>query len=194
MDLRAFLPHEEVGKDDSWSVDLGSLGTIAMPGGNLRLAPEGVDVDEESMKMFEELFAGFGEDLEDVLEGECKCTYKGMQGEGDSLAEIEIEIEVATTLDMSGPLQKAIQKVIVEQGGDIPDISLDTADLNLDFDGSGSLLWDMKAGRMHAFHLTGDVTIGIDLEVGIEAEGERHEMSASLEMSGSLTEEVETKE
>jgi hypothetical protein len=195
MDLRAFLPTSEVAQGDSWSVELEALDCIAMPGGNLALVPEDEEVDEESMEMLEELFAGFGEDLADLLEGQCTCTYKGTQEEkGAQLAEIVLEIEVSTTFDMTELLEKVIQIMVEQSGGEAPELSLDTADLSLDYEGTGTLLWNVGAGRVHAFHLTGDATIGVDFEVSVEVEGESHDVSASIEMSGSMTEEVEIKE
>lgn len=196
MDLRIFLPSSEVEAGASWTVELERLQGVVMPGGNLHLEPEGMEVDEESMKMFEDLFGDLGQELGDLLEGECKCTYKGTQDDGGvRVAEIAIEVEVATTLDLAAFLDKGIRGVIEQQGaGDSVDFSIETADFGFDFDGSGTLLWNLAAGRMHSFQLNGDVTIDMDLAVRVEVEGESQAMDASLEMSGTLREEVATKE
>ena len=196
MDLRVFLPPGEVKEGGSWTVELDELESIVMPGGDLRMRPEGVEMDEEAMKMFEHIFDNFGEEFGELLEGQCKCTFKGTQEEdGARLAEIAIEAEVAASVDLSEYLDKAIRAVIEQQGaGDAVKFSLDTADLNLDFEGSGTLLWDLGAGRVHSFQLGGDMTIGMDFAVGVEVEGESQGIDASMEMSGSLHQEVTTKE
>jgi len=196
MDLRLFLPTSEVAEDESWTVELSELQCLIAPGGNLHAMPEGIDVDPASVKMFEELFAGFGEELEDLLEGECRCTYKGVQEEdGARIAEIAIDLEVATNLDLTEILDKAIRMALEQQGaGDMVEVSLDTADLNLDYEGTGTLLWDLRSARVHSFQVSGDVTIDMDLSVSVEAEGESQSIDASFEMSGQMREEVATKE
>lgn len=196
MDLRLFLPDSEVAVDASWTVELERLQSVVMPGGNLHLQPEGMEVDEESVKMFEDLFGDLGQELGDLLEGECKCTYKGTQDQdGLRLAEIAIEVEVATSIDLAPLLDKGIRSVIEQQGaGDSVDFSIETADLSFDFDGSGTLLWDLAAGRLHSFQLNGDVTVDMDFALRVEVQGESQALDASLEMSGSLREEVATKE
>ncbi len=167
MDLRVFLPSSDVSEGDTWTVELADLQHVIAPGGNLRLLPVGQEIDVESMKPFEEIFGDFGKKIGELLEGECTCTYKGTHDEGGArVAEIDIDVELATTLDLAEVLNKAIRAAIEQQGvGEQVDISVDAADLNLDFEGTGSLLWNLDAGRMHAFQLGGDATIAIDLPI-----------------------------
>lgn len=196
MDLRSFLPAGEVSDGDTWKVELTELQSLIAPGGNLRMMPENSDMDEEAMKRFEEIFDGFGDDFGDQLEGACTCTFKGTRDEeGVRVAEIAIEIEVSATLDLTEPLGKAIRAAIEEGGAEeMVDVSLDTADFNLDFEGKGTLLWNLGAGRMHSFQVDGEATMDIDLSVKVEAEGESHELDASLELTGSMREDVSAKE
>jgi hypothetical protein len=191
MDLRVFLPASEVSKDESWSVDLADLRSVMSPGGNLRMLPEGIDVDMKSMEAFEELL-----EFEDLLEGECKCTFKGVREEnGARVAEIAVELEVGTTQDLSEFLEEVIHTAIEASGADeAVDLTVDTADFNLDFEGTGVLLWDLGAGRVHSFQISGDATVDIDLAVSVEAQGESHDLDASLELLGTLSEEVAVKE
>jgi hypothetical protein len=195
MDLRVFLPAKEVAEDETWEVPLSALESLFSPGGDLKLRPEGVEVDEEQIEAFKELFANFHDDLEDLFSGECVCTYEGSRDEGGTrVAEISVSLEVAGTIDLSEVIQKVIEAAGEQAGQPIPPISLDTADLNLDFDGAGTLLWDLAAGRVHSFTIQGDASIGVDVVVGIEVEGESHGFDASIEMTGTVREEVETKE
>jgi hypothetical protein len=196
MDLRAFLPPGEVSDGDTWSVELDELQSLLAPGGNLSMLPEDGDMDEEAMKQFEEIFGNFDEEFGDLLEGECKCTFKGARDEGGvRVAEVEIEIEVSATLDLTELLDKAIRAAIEQSGAEeMVEVTLDTADFNLDFAGKGALLWNLGAGRMHSFQVDGEATMDIDLSVSVQAEGEGHELDASLELSGSMREEVAAKE
>jgi hypothetical protein len=196
MDLRVFLPHAEVSAGDTWSVELARLEPVAMPGGNLRLLPEDMDFDAQDLEVFEELFEELAGSLGELLEGECKCTYKGTREEGGvQSAEVAIELEIAVTLDLSAFLDKVIRTAIDESGaGEEVSFSIDTADLNLDFEGEGTLLWNLGAGRMQSFQITGDFNAGIDLALSVDVEDGSQEIDASLEFSGSLRQEVETGE
>ena len=195
MDLRVFLPSSEVAEDATWEVELVRLETVMAPGGNLSMLPEDMEMDQEAMDKFSEMFKGFAEKYADQLEGKCVCTYKGMREEGDvRVAEIVIELEVAATLDLTEMLSQAIQAAIEqnEQGMDVK-FSFDSADLNVDFEGAGTLLWNPSAGVVHSFQVGGDVTFGVDVAFSVDAMGESQDVDASLEMSGSMDYALATK-
>jgi len=195
MDLRIFLPDAEVAADATWTVELDKILCLVMPGGNLSLAPHDMP-DDGSLDKFKEIFGNFGEEFGELLEGECKCTFKGARDEnGVRVAEIAIALDAAATVDLTEMLNKVIQAAIEESGaGEMVQFTLDTADLNLDFEGEGTLLWNLKAGRMQSFQLAGDATIEMDLAVGVEAQGQSQNVDASLKLTGTMHEEVTTKE
>jgi hypothetical protein len=196
MDLRTFLPEGEIEVGDSWTVPLAALATIVMPGGNLGFRPEDMTIDDGAHEKFEELFGGFGERFADLLEGDCTCTYKGTREEdGTRVAEIEIDLAIGTTIDLSEMLDELIRTALEDGGmGEMIQFSIDGADLNLDFDGEGTLLWSLAAGRARAFHLSGDAIVGMDMVVGVEVEGESQDVDASVEFSGSVLHELVTSE
>lgn len=192
MDARALLPAGEVDVDETWEVSLQDLDELAQPGGSLHFRPEDADMSAEDMEMFEEMFSGFGEDVASALEGTCTCTYKGRREvDGVQVAEIELDLEVASTISLASLAEEIFAK-IEEQAGEMPDISLDTAELNIDVEGSGTLLWDVEKGRLHSLLVTGDAVFGVDFALSVEAEGERHSIDASFEMSGTIEHEYET--
>lgn len=194
MDLRVFLPEGEVEVGETWTVPLSELGSVIMPGGNLALRPTDMAADEGAMEKFEELFGDFGERFADMLEGDCTCTFKGTRKEdGKEVAEIALEVGIATTLDLSEMLDELIRTAIAESGvPEVPEFDIEGADLVLDFDGEGTLLWSLTAGRAHGFSLSGDATLGMDLVVGFEVEGERQDIDASIEFSGTMSHELVT--
>ncbi len=195
MDLRALLPQAEVSADESWKVDLQDLKALAMPGGNTGLVPQNADLDLENMDMFEEVFANFGQEFADLLDGDCTCTFRGIrEEEGTRLAEIGVEVDVASSVDLTELLDQVIEKAVQVAGGEAIDMSIETADLNLDFEGEGTLLWNLQAGHLHSFQISGDAKVAFDFSISVEAEGECHDMEASLEASGSISQEVETGE
>lgn len=194
MDLRVFLPDHDVAEKETWKVELANLESIATPGGDLRLTPEDAELDESDFDFLEEIGKDFQDKLEDLFEGECTCTFTGIREEdGQRLGEIGIKMEVASTLDLTQILTETITK-LAEHEGEMPEFSIDTADLNLDFDGEGILLWDMEGGRAHSFTLSGDAQIAFDISASVEAEGESHAFEASLEMSGGYEQALETGE
>lgn len=196
MDLRFLLPAEEVAQDGTWTVELSALKALMMPGGNLHMLPTDAAADPEALAMMEGLMDTFGEKVTEGLEGQCLCTFKGLREGGESrLAEVELEIELAATLDMREFIQQAIQAGMAQAGQELEvDFDIATADLTADYEATGTLLWDTAAGRFHSLTVQGDITFGIDLDVSIDAMGESHSMEASMEMSGEWGVEVTTGE
>jgi hypothetical protein len=162
MDLRVFLPAKEVAADDTWDVPLGSLKNLFSPGGDLKLRPEGMEIDEEQVQFFEDMFAGFGEDLEGPLRGRVQVHLRGQprggrleggrghrrHGGGRHCGSLGDDPEGA-------------------RGSRRADGRGDPAHLDRHrrpehrLRGTGTLLWDLEAGRMHSFTVQGDVTIGV---------------------------------
>jgi len=193
MDLRALLPPGEVSADDSWEVDLQALADIAFPGGDLKLLPEGVD-DEAfgDTDVIEEVFGDdYDEYISDLFEGTSTCTYKGTTDEG--FGEIQVAIELGSAADLSDMLAEILETV-GEAVDEAPSISIEQADLNLDFEGEGVLLWDLAQGRLASFELTGDLILAIDIGVTVEMGADSQSAELSAEMSGSYACSVETEE
>ena len=185
MDLRVLLPEDDVSEGDQWEIDPVELGSIFMPGGNLHLVPP--DVDEEQMEFFEGLFGDELKDmLEEALEGTVTCTYKGKRNDGGvEVGTIEIEIEISLLIDLSDFITDLIDELAE---GEMPDFSLDMADLGFEYEGKALLLWNLEEGHVHLFESSGDVSITFDIQAS--AEGQSIELSA--EASGVMEIGVET--
>ena len=174
MDLRVFLPEDDVEDGDTWQVAPRNLSTVVMPGGSLDPSDEDMDPEAEEMMA---LFEGRFEDLmSSVLDGEVTCTYRGEREEdGKNLAVIEVAVEIDSSTDLS----QLISDVLDEVDEEMPeDLEFDTADLTLELEGEGTLLWDTAAGRFHSFQCSSDVSVG--LELSISAEGESVELTGSM--------------
>ena len=197
MDLRFFLPPGEVSEDETWEVDVKELIALATPGGDLSLLPDDQDMpDFEDFEFFEDIF---GDDLldqfEDLFEGSCECTYQGSRDEeGVRVAEIAVELEIASAADLSDLLIEILDAITERVGADEIPIDVEIADLNLDLEGQGVLLWDLEAGQLHSFELTSDVVFAIDLGVSVEEDGTSHFAELSVEMSGSVEHLIEAEE
>jgi len=188
MDFTALLPDGEVSEGDTWEVKGKKLGGVFLPGG----MPGGADMDEPEAEEFEELFK---EEMESQLQTAfedfaIKCTYVGTRDEDDvAVGVIEFKFEG----DMEIDLADLIQQVIELQAGEM-DFSADiAATVAAEFEGEGLLLWNMKAGHMHSFEMSGDLMITGDIEGDIDAMGEAHSVELSIEASGELAYGMTTK-
>ena len=192
MDLRVFLPTSEIAEGEQWSVDIKNLQSIIAPGGDLGMAPEGEDTD---MEQFEDLFGpDFIATVSDLFDGTCVCTYKGTREvDGASLAEIDVEIKVTSNADLSEMITQFIEKMS-ESFGEAPEFSLDQADLDFEYEGSGVLLWNAAAARAQSFALQGDATVAVDVTISGDMEGEEGKAEFSVEMSGSMEQDVRVTE
>lgn len=189
LDLRFLLPEGSVDEGDSWTVELGGFKQLLTPGGNLSLAPEGQDLGE--MKdLVAEIQSQFSDDVQDLLDGEATCTFKGMREEdGVSLAEIQVEVEMSSAADLVDMIDQVLEMVGEEMGEDIP-VSFDQADLNADAKAEGTLLWNVAAGHARSLDLSASGSFAFDLAMSVDAEGESHSGEISLEFSGSTENSV----
>jgi hypothetical protein len=192
MDLRALLPEDEVSKGDSWTIELSELAPLATPGGNLRLVPDELEgAGDMDMGFFDEMREEFSEQVAELFEGECVCTFKEIREEdGAKLAEISIELEIASAANVADMLMDFIS-TMGEQFGETPEVDIESADINLDFEGEGTLFWDLEAGRAASFEISGEAILGLDLAVAIEVPDGSQTIEASIELSGSYEQKVE---
>jgi hypothetical protein len=193
MDMRFLLPAGEVAAGATWEVNVEDLLPLVRPGGDLGF--ETPDEDEEAAQMLEDLLSEKVDELKDLLRGTCTCTYKGSsEAEGQRLGEIEVVVEIASAADLSSLIEEAIQKIAAQSGETEMPIDVTTADVNLDVQGGGTLLWDLGAGHIHSLDMKSECQVSLDVSVSIDAHGESHSANLSAEFSGKLEQSVETKE
>lgn len=192
LDLRAFLPGRDVEVGESWDIDAMTLATLVMPGGTLGFKPEDTGEEGPDMgefeDMFTEMFTQYEEAFTSLLDGERKATYEGMRDvEGRSLAVITLKLDTDGSMDMSGMLADMVDK-ISELAEEMPDFELDiaAANLSITLDGTGTLLWDPRRGTFESLTMEVDVTMGMEVSVDIDAQGETHSMDMTMEMAGDM--------
>ena len=103
-----------------------------------------------------------------------------------------LAIEVATSADLTEAIEELFTELSSEFGEEAPDVSVDGADLTLDFEGEGVLLWALDLGRAHSLDLSGHAEIAIDLAISGDVEGETVDAEMSAEISGTVTQSLET--
>jgi len=179
MDLRVFLPTEDVEEGAQWKVRPIALKDVLAPGGALGMGATEDDADWVEMVSF---FDGVDLDklAESVLDGDVTCTFTGTRdGEAGKLAVIEILVEIDSVTDLSGLLRDLIE----ELADDAPsDLELPTADLELSMEGTGLLEWNLDTGRFQHFEVNVDTAVVFHLV----AEGEGESVDATIGFSGTV--------
>jgi len=192
MDMRGLLPEDEVSEGDEWDIPLTVLPDILAPGGDMHLDIEmdgmegagmaGGGMDPTMMSNMREMFG-------DLLEGEATGTFSGTREvDGVRVAVIDFTIDISTARDMSDMMEEMM-------GENLPvevDMSVERVDIEFTMTGSGTLLWNLKGGHLHSFELTGETTIAMDMEVGLDMSGQSMSMETSMEMSGTVEQTVKT--
>jgi hypothetical protein len=184
MDLSVLLPERAVEVGDVWTVGADQIAAVLLFGSKL-------EDDEPEDAMFQTLMAEIEPQLTAMMEGfKLTCEYKGERDEsGVKVGVIGLDLVGEGELD----LEPVIRAVMDSQELPIQvDLSFDAATLGLSIAGKGELFWNVQRGLLHAFDLGADVELAVDLDVGVDAEGESHEMQAEVELLGRGTWKVRT--
>jgi len=185
MDLRALLPDGEVSEGDEWDVDLITLVDILAPGGDLAIEVEMEGSDEMMGGPDPEMMTNLRELLGDLLEGEFTATYQGKRkADGLTMGVIAVSIDVESARDMSELMAESMD----EADSPVP-MELERADVEFSIVAEGELLWNMAAGEIHAFDVSGDASVAMDMAMSLDV-GEPMEMEMSMEMSGTISQSV----
>lgn len=193
VDMRAMLPSGDVDVDDSWSFEPAILESLLMPSGNLGWETE--DMGEADMAEFEEMMEQFSERAmaaaSELMDGEGTATYRGKREvDGREVGVIELQFEVSSSVDFASLIQDLIETAVAEAGEDVPDdldVYVEAADISVDVEAEGELLWDMGTGTPLSIQLSGDFSVALDLGVSATAEGETQDVEMSMEMSGVMS-------
>ncbi len=181
MDFTALLPGGEVSEGDTWEMAGDKALSLFAPGG-FPGGSGGGDGEEEAMELFQqELQPQIEEAFGDFV---IECTYVGTREDGDaSYGEITFEFEGEGAIDLSDFLLAVFE---LQMEGQDMEIDVDiTANLELSFEGRGTLLWDQAMGTVHSYDMSCEMLLIADVDAAVDAMGESHEMEASAELSGS---------
>lgn len=183
MDLLALLPDGEVSIDDTWDVSGEGLEAVFLPGGI-----PGMESPDDPRG--EEIGEIFKEELQSQLEGAfgefaVHCKYVGSRDEDGALVgEISFEYDGKASIDLSEAIQRVIDLMGEQMGGVEADV---VATVDLEFEGKGTLLWNLAEGHVHGFDMKADITVLIDIEADGSAAGQSHSIVTSAEVSGEAT-------
>jgi len=133
MDLRAYLPAEEVEVGDTWTLEADALAGLLRPGGDLGLEWEG-----------DELRGSHREDAD--MSGQITARFAGIQDDG--LALVEVTGEVRTHDELAGDLEHI---PIVDGTATITSSTTFVLD--------GRLFWNVEAGHLDSLELEADMSV-----------------------------------
>ncbi len=187
MDLRMLLPAGEVEEGATWELDLTLLEHVILPGGDLALDP-GEDVEQPDMSedMTEMIEGMMGDMLDELLGGSASCTYEGTRTEGDiTVAVIKLEVEIDGNTSMVEMIRKMISAAQEQEEEMEVDLSVEVADLEIGYEGSGTLLWNVANGHLYSFEMSGEMFAAVDVSMGIDMGGQTMNQDISVEFSGS---------
>jgi len=187
MDLRALLPKEDVEEGATWEIDVKSLTSVLMPGGNLKLEPE----DEEIKQM-----PGMGGNLSnlsdllgDSVQGQATGEYRGKRTvDGVEVGVIGLKIEIKSSSDMTEQVRENMQNL----PPGMPKMEVDHVDVDLELTGEGTLYWDLAAGIVHSFEFAGTARTVVDTGMSIEQGEGTMEFEQTMEMSGTFGSKLAT--
>lgn len=190
LDFAGFLPATEVELDEEWEVELPLLAALLRPGGDLALRPE--EWEEGSLFTIPTitiLAASLASPLESAtgeIEGSATATWRGIREEEErTLAEIEVELDVVVACDKTERFRECAARMVGDEYLDTLHLSDET-----DLTGTGRILWDVEASRIHGFEFELELVTVVEVEWAdgsVLFDDEPMIFAATYEASGTVT-------
>jgi len=182
LDLRALLPKagtEGIAVGSSWAIDPAGLVDVFGAGGEV---PR-VFVSGGSGFLAKPIASGVAGPLAQVfggeLEGEARATWKETREEnGARLAVVDLRVKLETKRD-----QTASARATRRTEELLDELAIARASIEWKFEGEGTLLWNLGAGRFESLTLGGREEVANDISFGNENEPSSRQL---LSMAGAL--------
>jgi hypothetical protein len=187
-DLRALLPASEVSEGDTWEIDPNALTRVLAFGGSLKL-----DIETNSTGGMAGMGGGSStmpspSEFLGELEGTVTAEYKGTrEQDGVRVAVIQLSIAVTTAKDMTEFFKEASKDAEMPEGMDM-EMEYNSADMEFGFEGEGLALWNLAAGHLFSFEMSGNTTTTIDMSMAMSVGGMGNmEVDTTLTLTGNQT-------
>ncbi|MCP5023222.1 MAG: hypothetical protein GY930_15815 [bacterium] len=172
-DFGILLPAEAVEADSTWTIPGSLLSLLAEPIGDTHLVagdmPEGMDM-EALIQPTEE------------LKGELEAKFvEIVEEDGRKFARVELQIEVAGTLDMTDAMA-AMQEEDAPEGRAMPKI--ESMIHEVDYSGEGSFLWDLEGGHLYILEINCETQSKETMTMVLDMGGQEVEMEQISESTG----------
>ncbi|MFT4647470.1 MAG: hypothetical protein ACI9X4_000682 [Glaciecola sp.] len=179
-DFGVLLPESAMELQGTWSLPPSLLEKLSAPLGDLHMeAEEGPDdMGDEGPEMPDEEF-----------EGDIQATFAEIvEEDGRRLARVEFTVDVSSTVDMTEfvlAMTASENPDDMPEGAMVPDIK--SMEHESTYVGSGTFLWDLKAGRLASFDLTCEITRAETVTMEIAMGAESVEIEQISEYAGTDT-------
>ncbi|MEZ5979050.1 MAG: hypothetical protein R3F34_12610 [Planctomycetota bacterium] len=175
VECAAFLPSSSVEVGAEWDVPLDVFAFVAMPAGNLHLAPEESGDDGEGRGGNRRGgFRGFGRpDNSDAtmpyeFSGKFKATLaEYVEVDGARFARIELAFDVTGERDLAKDAEPVTRET--PDGGEITMTTIELLETHK-VEGKGELMWDVGHGRLSSLTLEGDVEESVSSATEMESD------------------------
>ncbi len=191
LDLRALLPPHEVDVGDEWPIEPALFLAASIPGGVLPLTIE-VQVPQADPRLalvgISPLTVLMLEDwIGEEVRGAVSATFADRRYEGErGLAVIEFTVELASEGDVT-------EKLAARWGSDPPGgARMERAEFRTELEGTGELLWDLTAGRLHAHRFEADVSLTLSVDFQARMDAVDLPVASELELEGTFRYDVTT--
>jgi hypothetical protein len=188
MDFRGLLPDGDVDEGDEWKLDPIDLGDLLAAGGDLKFVPEDSE-DEDPMSMGGDMGSAndwFNEDIE----GEAKAVFEGTRktDDGVEVGVIKLTFAISNAIDATEEAQEAMENGEMPPG--VEDMSINSVDVEVELEGEGTLLWNLKEGYLYSFDVTSEMLLNMDMSMSISAQGMDIEIDQGMEFAGDMSTSV----
>lgn len=190
MDLRGFLPREEVAEGSSWDVDVKAVRALFAPGGSIKVEAE---MDES------DLMRNMGgpppspDEFLGEFEGTASAKLASIRDEsGIRVAVIDLIVDVTSAKDLTEYMATVMERVADNE--ELPDMEMDVQSMDVEFSfrGQGSLLWNLDDDVVHGLDLSGSLEQITDTAMNMSAGGMDIAMELSMTFSGTQRIKVST--
>lgn len=188
--LAGLLPKEAVSEGGTWDIETTALMGILAPCGDLHLEVE-MEVGDMAMSMGPDavMLTNLRQLMDGALEGSFTGKLAGYRDvDGVTMAVIELEVEIDSVSDMAEMIREKMEESLPPEMPIEMDIS--NVDVSLTLEATGELLWDAKAGVPGGLTLEGEMAIGMEMAMSMDAGGQQMDMENTMEMSGSIQQTV----
>jgi hypothetical protein len=163
LDLRGLLSPDDMGVEDRWEIEGESLARVLAPGGALALVPRsGAFPKSDLLDPFEiatTVLCALSETSADAT-GEVSATWtRTSEFDGRSMAVIALEWESSAKCELG---ERAL--ALMNAAGAPTARTNCSVEFDVQSEGEGELLWDLAAGRAHAFKLELESTLACTMQ------------------------------
>lgn len=176
-------PDTDIKVGARWEVDTSVLTEILVPGGSVPLERM-TDLTAIEGVLDPLLLPGPFDILGGEIEGEIEAHLVAIV---DGIAEIELTVDVQIATEVIEQINELLEGAVPDEAT----VEVLRASYGTQFDGKGTLLWNLEAGRMEGYEFGAESTINFEIGVNVDMQGASAEYVMTEERKGKIGVSVE---